>query len=83
MDKNKLISSILSFENNIGMWQIVLNQITNADFIMGYGFDDNTKLWTVYQNNERGMALQWTFDNEEEALGELYKQVKFMHKISN
>ena len=83
MDKNQLISSILSFENNIGMWQIVLNQITNADFIMGYGFDDNTKLWKVYQNNERGMVLEWTFENEEDALEQLYKQVKFMHKISN
>ena len=45
MDKKELISS---------MWKIVLNQITDADFVIGYGFDNNEKLWKVYQNNERG-----------------------------
>ena len=30
MDKNELISSMLSFKDNIGMWKIVLNQITDA-----------------------------------------------------
>ena len=43
MDKNELISSILSFKDNIGMWKIVLNQITDADFVIGYGFDNNEK----------------------------------------
>ena len=50
MDKNELISSMLSFKDNIGMWKIVLNQITDADFVIGYGFDNNEKLWKVYQN---------------------------------
>ena len=40
MDKNELISSVLSFKDNIGMWKIVLNQITDADFVIGYGFDN-------------------------------------------
>ena len=31
VDKNELISSMLSFKDNIGMWKIVLNQITDAD----------------------------------------------------
>lgn len=62
MDKNELISSMLSFKDNIGMWKIVLNQITDADFVIGYGFDNNEKLWKVYQNNERGMKAEWTFD---------------------
>lgn len=29
------------------MWKIVLNQITDADFVIGYGFDNNEKLWKV------------------------------------
>lgn len=37
-------------------------------FVIGYGFDNNEKLWKVYQNNERGMKAEWTFENEEEAL---------------
>lgn len=73
MDKNELISSMLSFKDNIGMWKIVLNQITDADFVIGYGFD----------NNERGMKAEWTFENEEEALEKLYKKVKFQYKIIN
>lgn len=55
---------MLSFKDNIGMWKIVLNQITDADFVIGYGFDNNEKLWKVYQNNERGMKAEWTFENE-------------------
>ena len=68
---------MLSFKDNIGMWKIVLNQITDA------GFDNNEKLWKVYQNNERGMKAEWTFENEEEALEKLYKKVKFQYKIIN
>ena len=85
MDKNELISSMLSFKDNIGMWKIVLNQITDADFVIGYGFDNNEKLWKVYQNNERGMKAEWTFENEEEALEKLYKKVKFQYnnKLNN
>lgn len=83
MDKNELISSILSFKDNIGMWEIVLNQITDADFVIGYGFDNNIKLWKVYQTNERGIVAEWTFVNEEAALEKLYKKVKFQYKISN
>ncbi len=83
MDKNELISCMLLFKDNIGMWKIVLNQITDADFVIGYGFDNKEKLWKVYQNNERGMKAEWTFENEKEALEKLYKQVKFQSKIIN
>ena len=81
--KNELISGMLSFKDKIGMWEIVLNRITDADFVIGYGFDNNEKLWKVYQNNERGMKAEWTFENEEEALEKLYKKVKFQSKIIN
>lgn len=83
MDKNELISSILLFKDNIGMWKIVLNQITDAEFVIGYGYDNNKRLWKVYQTNERGMVSEWTFETEEAALEKLYKKVKFQHKISN
>ena len=88
VNKNSLLfkvdyTSMLSFKDNIGMWKIVLNQITDADFVIGYGFDNNEKLWKVYQNNERGMRAEWTFKNEEEALEKLYKKVKFECKLIN
>ena len=81
VDKNELISSLLSFKDNIGMWKIVLNQITDADFVIGYGFDNKEKLWKVYQNNERGMKAEWTFENEKGALENLYNKVKFQYKM--
>ena len=83
MDRDELISSILSYKDDIGMWKIVLNQFTDADFVMGYGFDNNTELWKVYQTNERGMMAEWTFENEKAALEKLYKKVKFQHKMLN
>lgn len=83
MDKDKLISDIISFKDSIGMWEIVLNQLTDADFVIGYGFDNNTELWKVYQNNEKGIVAEWTFENEEAALEKLYKKVKFQHRILN
>ena len=67
MDKNELISSVLSFKDNIGMWKIVLNQITDADFVIGCGFDNKEKLWKVYQNNERGMKAEWTRHSDSSA----------------
>ncbi|WP_075679710.1 hypothetical protein [Roseburia sp. 831b] len=83
MDRDELISSILSYKDDIGMWKIVLKQFTDADFVMGYGFDNNTELWKVYQTNERGMTAEWTFENEKAALEKLYKKVKFQHKMLN
>lgn len=83
MDKDKLISDIISFKDSIGMWKIVLNQLTDVDFVIGYGFDNNTELWKVYQNNEKGIVAEWTFENEEAALEKLYKKVKFQHRILN
>ena len=63
--------------------KIFINELTTTDFAIGYCFDDNTKLWTVYQNAEKGMVTEWTFENEEQAVEKLYKKVKFQHKILN
>lgn len=68
---------------SIGIWKIVLNEFTDADYVMGYGFDNTEELWKVYQINERGMMVEWAFKNEEAALEKLYKKVKFQHKILN
>ena len=83
MNKSELIAQILSFENKIGMWKIFINEITSTDFTIGYGYDDNTKLWMVYQNADRGMVTEWTFESEEQALEKLYKKVKFQYNILN
>lgn len=81
MDKSELIQNILYYEHNIGMWKIVLNQFTDADYVMGYGFDASIKLWKVYQNSERGIVAEWILEDEKAALEKLYKKVKFQYKI--
>lgn len=40
------------------MRKIEINQFIDTDFVIGYGFDDNTEQWKVYQNNERGMMAE-------------------------
>ena len=44
MDKNELISRILSYDNKIGRWKLYINEISNTDYAIGYGYDDSTKL---------------------------------------
>lgn len=81
MDKKELIESIEELQNNIGLWKVELGLLTDADFIMGYGFDEVKGQWKVFQNSDRGMHLEWYFDKEEEALSNLYKRMKFQYKI--
>lgn len=83
MSKEELIDNILLYENQIGMWKIVLNQMLESDFTIGYGFDKNIKKWKVYQNNERGISAEWLFDKEQDALEKMYKKVKFQYKMLN
>lgn len=83
MDKNELISRILSYDNKIGRWKLYINEISTTDYAIGYGYDDSTKLWLVYQNGERGIRTEWRFEKEELAVEKLYKKVKFQYKIQN
>lgn len=81
MDKKEIIESIEEFRNNIGIWKVELGQLTDAEFIMGYGLDEVKGQWKVFQNSERGIHLEWYFDKEEDALLKLYKKISFQYKI--
>ncbi len=83
MDRNEIKKKIMEFQDKIGMWRIIINNLSEADFVLGYGFDDISKKWKVYQNNEQENQLEWYFETEDEALLKLYKKVKFQYKISN
>lgn len=82
MDRKELIESIEELQNSIGMWKVELGQLTDADFIVGFGFDEVKGQWKVFQNSEKGMQLVWYFDKEEEALLKLYKKINFQYKIT-
>lgn len=81
MNKNELISQILSYNNKIGKWQIYINEISPTDYAIGYGYDDITNEWLVYQNAEKGIGTEWRFENEELAVEKLHKKVKFQYKM--
>ena len=80
VEKRILISKILLFRDKIERWRICINYISNADFVLGYGFDKDKKMWKVYENNERGLKYEEYFKSEEEALEKLYKKVKFCYR---
>ena len=44
MEKRILISKILLFRDKIERWRICINYISNADFVLGYGFDKDKKI---------------------------------------
>ena len=48
MEKRILISKILLFRDKIERWRICINYISHADFVLGYGFDKDKKMWKVY-----------------------------------
>ena len=83
MNREELLSNIKKYQHNIGMWKIELGEITDADFVIGYGYDDEKEMWKVFQNSERGMQSEWFFSNEDEAISKLFRKINFQYKISN
>lgn len=83
MKKNEFIEAVKGFENKMERWTIQVDYLSDADFVMGYGFDQDKNQWKVYQNNERGAKLEWYFQTEEEAIQKLFKKVKFQYKVLN
>ena len=75
MTNSELISRISAMKKDT-RWLVYLNAISYAQFSIGYEFDENAKMWIVYENGERGRDAEWTFESEHEALKRLYIMVK-------
>ncbi len=83
MDKEELKKAIKSYQNQIAPVGIVMNHLSAAEYVIGYGFDETKKQWKVYRNGERGMPLmsKYFFGSEEEALKMLYEAVLDYYKF--
>lgn len=78
MDKHELLNKINQLKDEIGMWEIALNEHREADFVIGYYYDDAAGKYNVYINNERGRhRVRKSTENEIGALEKLLSIVEF------
>lgn len=82
MNKDEFETKLKEYKNEIGLWKIEIGNLTEADFVLGYGYDEKSQQWIVYENNERGMKYESFFLREEEAMQKLLKNVLFHYKMS-
>ena len=54
MQKEEYLNKINACKDKIGMRNVMLGQNSQADFIMGYYYNQNSGMYDVYINNERG-----------------------------
>ena len=84
MNKQDIISEILNYESKLRIYEIALNERRDADFVLGYSFDDNSGVYNVYINGERGLHhVRLSTTDEIEALIKLLKMVKYEAKLNS
>lgn len=78
MTRAEFIKKTEHYLGRVGDWDIVSDNLSLADFVIGCYYDKGTKMWKVYINNERGRhrTRLETF-SEEIALDKLYSMIEF------
>ena len=83
MSKQDIITEILSYKTALGICEIALNERRDADFVLGYYFDELEGEYKVYSNEERGWhSVRLQTQDENEALSKLLKMVKYEAKLN-
>ena len=78
MTKSEFIKKTEHYHGNVGGWDIVLDNLSLADFVIGCYYDRDTKMWKTYINNERGRhRIRLETISEEKALDKLYSMIEF------
>ena len=76
MKQDKFYKEVALLKEKIGRWKIAINELCLGDYILGYYFDNDSQLWKVYINYERGRhRVRLETKSEEEALSELYDMI--------
>lgn len=84
MDKAEFIKKIEEHNLNLGEFQIELNLISDAPYVMGCCFDQG--VWKIYKTRERlGHYVIKEFENESDAFSYFYELVLLQHNrtVSN
>ena len=73
-DFNKEIEQL---KENIGIWQIVMDELCLTDFVLGIYWDKDDEVWKVYINYERGRhRVRLKTKSEDDALEKLHNMIK-------
>lgn len=77
MQKEEYLNRIHADKDKIGMWHVMLGQNSKADFDMGYYYNQNSGMYDVYINNERGShRIRLSTNDELMALNKLLSMIK-------
>ena len=78
MKKEDYLKKINDDKDKIGIWSVVLEQSSKAGFVMGYYFNQDSNMYDVYINNERGRTrIRLSTSDELMALEELLSMIEF------
>ncbi len=78
MKKAEYLNLINEKKNKIGAWEVELGQNSKAGFVMGYYFNQDSGVYDVYVNNERGrQRIRLSTNDEVRALDKLLSMIEF------
>ncbi len=81
MTRAEFIRKTEHYFGKVGNWDIVLDNYSSADFILGCYYDKASRTWKVYKNGERGIGgIRLETASEEEALKKLYTMIEIANK---
>lgn len=83
MTKDEFLKKIEQEAPNIGDYDIETDYLTKAGFVLGCYYNEQEKIWHIYETDERGIEETiYTAESEEEAYDMLYELV-MIHKWLN
>ncbi len=81
MTRVEFVEKTKHYHGNVGGWNIVLDNYSTADFDLGCYYDKETRMWKVFENEERGMrGIRLETPSEEKALDKLYSMIEFANE---
>lgn len=81
MTKTEFFKKTEHYHGRVGDWDIVLDRLSVAGFVIGCYYVESDKKWKVYKNGERGLQVIRLETTSEEALDELYSMIEFENKM--
>lgn len=82
MTRAEFVEKTKHYHGKVGGSDIVLDNNSTAEFDLGCYYDKETKMWKVYENEERGMrGIRLETPSEEKALDKLYSMIEFENEV--